>query len=112
MARGRLLFVSGQIGWDPATRRIESDDFAAQTERALANLLAVLAAGGAEPGHVARLTWFVTDRQAYAAARPALGAIWRRAFGAHYPAMSVVIVAGLVEERALVEIEATAVVPE
>lgn len=111
-ARGRLLFVSGQVGWDPVTRRFASDDFAAQFERALANLLEVLGAAGAEPVHVTRLTWFVTDRQAYAAARPALGAIWRRTFGAHYPAMSVVMVAGLVEERALVELEATAVVPE
>jgi enamine deaminase RidA (YjgF/YER057c/UK114 family) len=106
-----VLCVAGQIGWDPATERFESDDLAAQARRALANVVAVLRAGGAEPGHVLRLTWYLTDRAAYLAARSELGRAYRELFGRHYPAMSVVFVAGLVEERARVEIEATAVVP-
>ena len=110
-AEGRLLSISGQIGWDPLTCTFASDDFAAQTAQALRNVVAVLRAGGAGPEHLVRLTWYVTDRAAYVAARRAIGAAYREILGAHYPAMSVVIVAGLLEERALVEIEATAVVP-
>ena len=111
LAEGRILAISGQIGWDPATGEFHSDDFAEQTAQALRNVVAVLRAGGAEPAHLVRLTWFVTDRAAYVAARRAIGAAYREILGAHYPAMSVVVVAGLLEERALVEIEATAVVP-
>jgi enamine deaminase RidA (YjgF/YER057c/UK114 family) len=110
-AEGRLVFASGQIGWDPATGQFASDDFAAQAGQALRNLAEVLRAGGAEPGHVVRLTWFVTDRQAYLDSARALGTAYREVFGRHYPAMSVVVVAGLLEERARVEIEGTAVVP-
>jgi enamine deaminase RidA (YjgF/YER057c/UK114 family) len=111
-ARGRVVFAAGQVGWEPATRRIASADFAAQVEQALDNVLAVLRAGGAEPGHVARMTWYITDREAYMAAQQRLGAAWRTRFGRHYPAMSVVVVAGLIEDGALVEIEATAVIPD
>jgi enamine deaminase RidA (YjgF/YER057c/UK114 family) len=111
-ATGRIVAVSGQIGWDPATERLVSSDFAAQADRALENVISVLAAGGATPAHVVRLTWFVTDRAAYVAARNALSAIYRQHFGTHYPAMSVIFVTSLVEEGALVEIEGTAVVPE
>jgi enamine deaminase RidA (YjgF/YER057c/UK114 family) len=111
-AIGRIVAVSGQIGWDPATERIVSTDFAAQADRALENLVSVLAAGGATPAHVVRLTWFVTDRAAYLAARAALSSIYRKHFGTHYPAMSVIFVTSLVEEGALVEIEGTAVLPE
>ena len=111
VAEGRVLAISGQIGWDPATGRFHSDDFAEQTAQALRNVVAVLRAGGAEPGHLVRLTWFVTDRAAYVAARRAIGTAYGEILGAHYPAMSVVVVAGLLEERALVEIEATAVIP-
>lgn len=110
-ATGRLVSISGQIGWDPVTCTFASDDFAEQTAQALRNVVAVLRAGGAGPEHLVRLTWYVTDRAAYVAARRAIGAAYRETIGAHYPAMSVVIVAGLLEERALVEIEATAVVP-
>jgi len=110
VASGRTVFVAGQIGWDPTTLMIVSPDFAAQTEQALRNVCAVLAAAGAEPRHVTRLTWFVTDKPAYVAARPALARLWRELFGRHYPAMSVVFVSALLEEGALVEIEATAVV--
>lgn len=108
---GRLVFVAGQVGWDPRTGAFASDDLAAQAAQALANVAAVLRAAGAEPRHVARLTWFVTDRAEYLAARPAIGAAYRAVMGRHYPAMSLLVVQSLLEERAKVEIEATALVP-
>lgn len=108
-AEGRQVFVSGQIGWD-AAQRIVSDDFAAQARQTLANIVAVLAAAGAKPEHLVRLTWFVTSRDEYNAALAEIGAAYRELIGRHYPAMSVVVVAGLLEPRARVEIEATAVV--
>jgi enamine deaminase RidA (YjgF/YER057c/UK114 family) len=111
-ARGRLLFVAGQVGWDPATGAFAGDDMAVQAAQALANLAAVLRAGGAEPRHVARMTWYVTDRAEYLTARPAIGVAYRRILGRHYPAMSLLVVHALLEERAKVEIEATAVVPD
>jgi enamine deaminase RidA (YjgF/YER057c/UK114 family) len=111
-ARGRLVFVAGQIGWNPATGEIETDDFATQTEIALRNVAAVLAAAGAGPEHVARMTWYITDKPAYLAARREIGRAWREVLGRHYPAMAVVVVSALIEDRAKVEIEATAVVPE
>ena len=107
-AEGRQVFVSGQIGWD-AEQRIISDDFAAQARQALANIVAVLATAGARPEHLVRLTWFVTSRDEYNAALSEIGAAYRELIGKHYPAMSVVIVADLLEPRAKVEIEATAV---
>ena len=109
-ATGRQVFVGGQIGWN-AQQHFETDDFVAQTEQALRNILAVLAEAGAGPEHIVRLTWFITDKRAYGARLPELGAAYRRAMGRNFPAMSVVQVAGLIEDRALVEIEATAVVP-
>ena len=110
-ATGRVVAVAGQIGWDPSTARFATDDFAEQAAQALRNVVAVLRAAGAEPRHLVRLTWYATDRAAYTAARRALGAAYRATVGEHYPAMSVVFVSALLEERALVEIEATAVVP-
>jgi enamine deaminase RidA (YjgF/YER057c/UK114 family) len=110
-ASGRVVAVAGQVGWDPATGRFAADDFAAQARQALANVRAVLRAAGAEPRHVVRLTWYITDRAAYLAARRAVGEAYRELFGAHYPAMSVVVVAALLEPRAQVEIEATAITP-
>jgi enamine deaminase RidA (YjgF/YER057c/UK114 family) len=110
-AAGRQIHVAGQVGWDPRSEGFASDDFASQTRRALENIVAVLAAAGAEPRHLVRLTWFITDRDAYVRARSEIGAAYREVIGRHYPAMTLVIVAGLLEERALVEIEATAVVP-
>ena len=107
--RGRVLAVAGQIGWDPVTRELESDDFATQTRRALENVLAVVRTAGGGPEHVVRLTWYVTSRAEYLAALKPIGDAYRTLFTGHYPAMSVVIVSGLVEERAKVEIEATAV---
>ena len=111
VARGRLVVLAGQIGWNPTTAAFETDDFAAQARQALANVVRLLAEAGAEPRHLVRLTWFVTDRAAYVASRRALGAAYRETIGMHYPPMSVVIVSALVEERAKVEIEATAVLP-
>lgn len=110
LAEGRLLFVAGQIGWD-AQQRLVSADFAEQTRQALENIAAVLEAGGARPEHVARMTWYVTDKHAYNAAQRAIGEAYRAVFGRHYPAMTLVEVADLLEPGALVEIEATAVVP-
>ena len=108
-AEGRQVFVAGQIGWD-AAQRVVSDDFAAQARQALANIVAVLATAGAKPEHLVRLTWFVTSRDEYNAALAGIGAAYRELIGRHYPAMSVVVVAALLEPGAKVEIEATAVV--
>ena len=111
-ATGRLVVTAGQVGWDPATGAFASDDFAEQTAQALRNVVAVLAAAGAGPERLVRLTWYVTSREEYLAARREIGRAWREIVGRVYPAMAVVVVAGLVEERAKVEIEATAVVPD
>ncbi|MBV8203246.1 MAG: RidA family protein [Acidobacteria bacterium] len=110
--RGRLVAVAGQVGWDPLTGTFAGDDLAAQAAQALANVAAVLRAAGAAPRHVARLTWYVTDREEYLAARQAIGIAYRAVMGRHYPAMSLLIVGSLLEERAKVEIEATAIVPD
>jgi enamine deaminase RidA (YjgF/YER057c/UK114 family) len=111
-ASGRIVVTAGQVGWNPATSAFESDDFAQQTAQALRNVVAVLRAAGAGPEHLVRLTWYVTDRDDYARARQAVGAAYREIVGRHFPAMSVVVVAGLFERRAKVEVEATAVVPD
>ena len=108
-AEGRQVFVAGQIGWD-AEQNFVSDDFALQTRQALSNVVDVLACAGAGPQHVVRLTWYVTSRDEYSGAIAAIGTVYRELFGRNYPAMSVVVVAGLLEPRAKVEIEATAVV--
>jgi len=110
-ASGRVIVLSGQIGWDPLTRELVSDDFVAQAGQAFRNIAAVLAAAGASPDQVVRLTWYITDRAGYLDNRKAIGAAYREVFGRHFPAMSVVVVVGLLEPRALLEIEATAVVP-
>jgi enamine deaminase RidA (YjgF/YER057c/UK114 family) len=109
IGQGRVVFVAGQIGWDAEGRLAAG--LLAQTEQALRNVLAVLREAGAGPPQVARMTWYLTDLPAYRAAGPQLGAIWRELFGRHYPAMSAVAVAGLVEPLACVEIEATAILP-
>ncbi|HEY2593394.1 MAG TPA: RidA family protein [Chloroflexota bacterium] len=109
-ARGRMIFVAGQVGWD--TDGHFADGLTAQVRLALQNVIAVLRAGGAEPRHLVRLTWYVLDRQAYRQARQEIGRAYRDVIGQNYPAMALVQVAGLLEDRALVEIEATAVVPD
>lgn len=109
-ASGRHVFVSGQIGWDEQCRLVASD-FAGQVQRALLNTVEILATAGARPEHIARMTWYVTDRHEYLAARREVGEAYRSVIGEHYPAMSVVQVTALMEEGAKVEIESTAVVP-
>ncbi len=111
-ARGRCIFLAGQVGWDPKTSTFPSNELAPQVRQALLNIVEVLRAAGAEPQHIVRLTWFVTDRKAYRAAQREIGEAYREILGKHFPAMSVVEVSGLVEEKALVEIEATAMVPD
>jgi len=111
MARGTLIFVGGQIGWN-AAQQFESDDFIAQTRQALINIAAVLQAGGAGPEHMVRMTWYVTDRLEYTARLKELGAAYREVMGKNFPAMTCVEVSGLVEERAQIEIEVTAVLPD
>ena len=108
-AGGRLLFVAGQIAWDER-QRIVSDDFAEQFGRALANVLAVVAAAGGAPEHVARLTVYVTDKREYQSRTREIGERWREQMGRHYPAMALVEVKGLLEDGAKVEIEAVAVI--
>lgn len=108
-AEGRQVFISGQIGWN-AKQQFASDDLAAQVRQALANVVEVLACAGAKPEHVVRLTWYVTSREEYHASIEGIGTAYREVIGRHFPAMSVVVVAGLLEPRAKVEIEATAVV--
>ncbi len=110
-ATGRQIFLSGQIGWLP-DGSFESEDFPDQFRQTLKNIIAVLEAGGAEPGHIVRMTWFVTDKQDYLCNQRALGDIWKDLMGAHYPVMSVLEVAALLENKAKIEIEVTAVVPE
>lgn len=110
-ATGRLVFVAGQVGWD-AEKRMVSDGLVDQARQALQNIVAVLAEGGAAPKHVTRMTWYVADLDEYRTRATALGRAYREVMGDHYPAMTLVQVAGLVEEGARVEIEATAVVPQ
>jgi enamine deaminase RidA (YjgF/YER057c/UK114 family) len=110
-ARGRMVFVAGQVGWD-AQQQLVAGGFVAQAAQALGNVVAVLREAGARPEHVVRLTWYVVDKREYLASLPALGERYRAIMGRHYPAMSAVQVAALVEDGARVEIEATAVVPE
>jgi enamine deaminase RidA (YjgF/YER057c/UK114 family) len=109
-ATGRQLFLAGQIGWD-ASQRLVPGGLVPQAEQALRNIVAVLAADGATPEHLVRLTWYVTDRASYLAAAGPLGEAYRRVIGRHFPAMTAVEVRALMEADAVVEIEATAVVP-
>ena len=111
-ARGRLVVTAGQIGWNPLTMQVETDDFAAQCAQAFRNVVAVLGAAGASGEHLVRLTWYITSRDEYTASLRDVGRSYRDIVGRHFPAMAVVIVAGLVEPRAKVEIEAMAVVPD
>jgi len=109
VAEGRLICVAGQIGWN-SEQQFESDDFVVQVRQALANIVAVLAEAGAGPGRITRLTWYVTDKNEYLARLGEVGEAYRAVIGRHFPAMTLVQVAALVEDRAKVEIEAIAVV--
>jgi enamine deaminase RidA (YjgF/YER057c/UK114 family) len=110
-ARGRMIFISGQIGWD-AQGQFGSDNLTEQVRQALRNIVRVLKEAQGEPRHLVRLTWYVLSRDAYLREAREIGAAYREVLGKHFPAMSVVEVRGLVEQRALVEIEATAVIPD
>ena len=110
VASGRLIFISGQIGWDEQCR-FQTTDFVAQVRQALHNILTVLAEAAGKPEHITRLTWYIVDRREYLAWSKDLGAIYQELMGDHYPAMTVVEVASLLEDQARVEIEATAVIP-
>ena len=111
VTREQTLYVAGQVGWN-AKQELESDDLAAQFAQALDNVLAVVRAAGGTPESVVKMTIYVTDLPAYRGAQRAIGAAWRERFGRHFPAMALVGVAGLVEPRALVEIETTCALPE
>ena len=110
-ARGTTVFVGGQVGWN-GQQQFESDDFVAQARQALSNVMAVLAEAGAGPEHITRMTWYVTDKREYVASLSMLGAAYREVIGRHFPAMTAVQVTALIEDRAKVEIEATAMVPD
>ncbi|MBV8664937.1 MAG: RidA family protein [Burkholderiaceae bacterium] len=109
-AAGRTVCVSGMIGWD-AQGQFHTDDFAGQVRQALNNIVTVLAEAGARPEHIVRMTWYVLDKKEYVAAHKEIGAAYRDIIGKHFPAMTAVQVVALIEDRARVEIEATAVVP-
>jgi len=111
VAEGRQVFLAGQVGWN-ARQEIVGDDFVAQVEQALRNVVEILAEADARPEHLVRLTWYITDKQEYLARSSEVGQAYRRVIGRHFPAMTLVQVAELVEQGAKVEIEATAVVPQ
>jgi len=110
-ARGRMIFIAGQIGWN-AQCVFESDDLVAQISQTLKNIVAVAEAGGARPEHVVSMTWFLLDRAEYTARLKEIGAVYRDIMGRRFPAMTAVEVSGLIEDRAKVEIQAMAVVPD
>ncbi|MFB9269151.1 RidA family protein [Bradyrhizobium erythrophlei] len=110
-ARGKQIFIAGQIGWN-AQCVFETDDLVAQIKQTLQNIVAVAAAGGAGPEHIVSMTWFLLDRKEYSARLKEIGAVYRDVMGRRFPAMTAIQVAGLIEDRAKVEIQAIAVVPD
>ncbi|TMM49302.1 RidA family protein [Sulfitobacter sabulilitoris] len=111
VASGRMVFVGGQIGWT-ADQVFEAHDFIGQMEQTLLNIRAVVVAAGGDVEHITRLTWYVTDKADYLAKQREVGKTYQKVFGKHFPAMTMVVVNALVEDEALLEIEATAVLPE
>ncbi len=111
VAEGRMIFVAGQVGWD-AEQKFESQDFVAQTRQALQNIVAILREAGGKPEHITRLTWYVTDKNEYLSRLAEVGEAYRSVIGKHFPAMTMVQVAALVEDGAKVELEASAVMPK
>ena len=109
-AEGRMVFIAGQIGWN-AELQFESWDFVAQVRKALENVVAIVREAGGKPAHIARLTWFITDKREYLSRLPEIGEAYRNVMGKHFPAMTMVEVSALMEDEAKVEIEASAVVP-
>ena len=112
VACGRMVVLAGQIGWNPVSGQFETVDFVGQTRQALSNIVTLLLAAGARPRDLVRLTWYILDRDEYMSNAREIGAVYRELVGDHYPPMSVVIVSGLIESQARVEIEATAVIPD
>ncbi|MBZ9732001.1 RidA family protein [Mesorhizobium sp. CA18] len=110
-AHGRLVFIGGQVGWNAACR-FETDDFVGQVRQTLANIVAVLAEAGGEPRHITSMTWYFTDKAEYVGNLKGIGEVYREVIGRHFPAMAAMQVVALVEDRAKVEIQATAVIPE
>lgn len=110
-ASGRMVFLGGHIGWT-GDQVFETDDFVGQVDQCLQNILEVLAEAGGGPEHIVRLTWYITDKREYLAHLTEMGAVYRARMGRNFPAMAMVQVAGLIEDRARVEIEATAVLPD
>jgi enamine deaminase RidA (YjgF/YER057c/UK114 family) len=108
---GRIVFIAGQVGWD-AQQQFQSAELIPQFEQALRNVLAVLAVAGGKPEHICRMTAYCCDKPAYLTARPELGRIWQRLMGKHFPAMSMIFVADLLDAPGKIELEATAVVPD
>jgi enamine deaminase RidA (YjgF/YER057c/UK114 family) len=111
VAQGRIVFLAGQVGWN-AEQKFDSDDFIAQVRQALSNIVTLIAEAGGKPGHITRLTWYVTDKREYLSRLSELGQAYRGVMGKHFPVMTMVQVVALVEDQAKVEIEATAVLPE
>ena len=110
VAAGRIVFVAGTVGWD-ANQRFQSEELVPQFEQALKNIIAILAVAGAKPAHICRLTAFCIDKPGYLAGRRELGRIWKSLIGSHFPAMSMIFVADLLDAPAKIELEATAVIP-
>ena len=110
-ASGRIVFIAGQVGWN-AQQKFDSADIIPQFRQALSNILAVLAEAGGRPDHICRITAYCCDKPAYLAARAELGRIWRELMGRHYPAMSMIFVADLLDSPGKIELEATAMIPE
>jgi enamine deaminase RidA (YjgF/YER057c/UK114 family) len=111
VAKGRMVFLGGHIGWN-GQQVFETDDFVEQIEQTLKNIVEVLAEANAKPEHIVRMTWYITDKREYLANLREIGKAYKRVIGAHFPAMAMVQVVALIEDRAKVEIEATAVLPE
>ncbi|HZK78280.1 MAG TPA: RidA family protein [Gemmatimonadaceae bacterium] len=112
VASGRFVVLAGQVGWNPITGDFDATDFVGQTRQALSNIVALLLEGGARPRDLVRLTWYIVDREEYLSLGREIGAVYRELIGDHYPPMSVVVVSGLIENQARLEIEATAVIPD
>jgi enamine deaminase RidA (YjgF/YER057c/UK114 family) len=110
IAEGRMLFIAGQVGWN-AEEKFESEDFVAQTRQALENIVAVLDAAGGKPEHIVRMTWYLVDKDEYLARGREIGQVYREVIGKHFPVMSAIQIAGLIEVGGKLEIEATAVLP-
>lgn len=111
VASGKTIYLGGLIGWN-ANQEFETDDFVGQVDQTLKNIRAVLDEAGARPEHLVRMTWYITDKQEYLSSLREMGAVYRATLGRHFPAMAMVQVVALMEDRAKVEIEATAVIPE